>query len=120
MRSEGAQVSLDIWLTQEIDVGSPDGPEKQTFLDKNITHNLTGLWSFVGVYDALYMSDGQLAGEHAATLAVGVDFLLENEAACRTHDAPNGWGKYDDALPWLREVAEAFRKYPKATIRISK
>lgn len=113
-------MSLDIWLEQYLDFGGPDGPEKQTVLDKNITHNMTGLWRHVGVYDALYMSDGDTAEKHYPALAVGVDHMLERPDECRGFDAPNGWGTYKDALPWLQEVCEAFRKYPKATIRVSK
>lgn len=32
----------------------------------------------------------------------------------------NRWGTYDNALPWLRELAAACRRYPKATVRVSK
>lgn len=113
-------MSLNIYLEQEIDFGGPDGPEKQTVLDKNITHNLNRMWHHIGVYDALYMSGGDLAEKHYPALAVGLDRMLERPNECRTFDAPNGWGTYEHALPWLREVAEAFRKYPKATIRVSK
>jgi hypothetical protein len=113
-------MSLDIWLEQFVDFGGPDGPEKRVLLDKNITHNLNGMWRLIGVYDALYMSDGQLSGDHVGALEVGVDFMLDRPDECKKHDAPNGWGTYKDAVPWLRDVLDAFRRYPKATIRVSK
>jgi len=113
-------MSLDICLTQEVDFNGPDGLEEQVLLDKNITHNLTGLWRHVGVYDALYMSDGKLAEEIYPMLVVGVDHMLEKPDECRAFDATNGWGLYVHALPWLQEVAEACRKYPKAKVGVSK
>lgn len=113
-------MSLDLWLEFAVDYGGPGGPETTTIFETNMTHNLTGLWSFIKVYDALYMSDKELAGEHLGALEVGLDFMIEHEKECREFDAPNGWGTYDQALPWLQSVVEAFRRFPKATIRVSK
>lgn len=66
-------MSLDIWLTTTVDVGGPE-PETVTFIDKNITHNLSGMWRHIGVYDA---------------------------------------------LPWLQEMVEGCRRYPKAIVGVS-
>lgn len=112
-------MSLDIWLEMPLDTGGPE-PVRVTLLDMNFTHNVTGMWSLIGVYDALYMSNGDVAGKHIEALERGVKFMLDHPDECRKHNAPNGWGTYEQALPWLQEVLDGFRKHPKATIRISK
>jgi hypothetical protein len=113
-------MSLDISLYQDVDLGGPSGPERLTLFDISTTHNLSAMWEFVGVHEILYKSDGELAGKYAETLASGVSFMERHGDTCRQYDAPNFWGTYKQALPWLREVAAAFRKYPNATIRVSK
>ena len=91
-------------------------------MDKNITHNLTGMWRRAGVYDALYMSEGKKASEVTEVLVAG---LADMEAHPEIYDtdeynASNGWGLYKHALPWLREVVAGFRAFPNAIIRVSK
>ncbi len=113
-------MSLDIWLTQEVDYGGPDGPERVEHFSANITHNLTGLWSHVGIYEALYESDGKTAADILPALEVGHDAMLEKPEECRAFDAPNGWGTYKDALPWVAKLVEACRRYPRATIGVSR
>lgn len=113
-------MSLDIWLWAEVDLGGPEGPHKITLADKNITHNLVGMWRCAGVYDALYQSEGKKAADILPALEVGVDFMLENETECRKYDASNGWGCYEHALPFLQEMVEACRNFPKARIGVSR
>ena len=112
-------MSLDIYLYIDVDAGSSE-PTRITLLDRNITHNLGRMWQLAGVYDALYERDGQVAGDTWRTLMAGVEFMKTHPAECRALDSPNGWGTYKDALPWLEEVTEAFRKHPKATIGVSR
>ncbi len=113
-------MSLDIWLEQYVDYGGPDGPEKIVLMDENMTHNLTAMWELVGVYTALYHSEGKEAREVYDALTLGVEYMKRYPSLCKKHDAPNGWGTYEQALPWLEKVTEAFRRYPKATIRVSR
>lgn len=113
-------MSLDIWLYTKVDFGGPKGPETITHYDANITHNLGRMWGAAGVYDALYESEGKTAADILPALEVGVDAMLERPDDFRKYDAPNGWGLYEHALPWLQRLVEACRDYPKATIGISR
>lgn len=113
-------MSLDIWLTQEVDYGGPNGPERVEHFTANITHNLSRMWSQAGIWEALYESDGKTAADILPALEVGCDYMLEHPDECRAHDARNGWGTYKDALPWLQRLIEACRRYPKAEIRVSR
>lgn len=113
-------MSLDIWLYLEVDAGGPEEANRITLLSKNITHNLTGLWRHVGVYETLYHSEGKTAADILPNLEVAVDHMLEKPDECQTFDSPNGWGTYKDALPWLQEMVAGCRRYPKALIGVSR
>lgn len=113
-------MSLDIYLGRYIEYGGPDGRTWHEAYQANITHNLIPMWKLAGVYGALYESHGRLARDILPALEFGLLFMATHPDECRKLDAPNGWGKYDDARPWLRELAEACRRYPLADIRISR
>lgn len=111
-------MSLDIWLNVAACSNCERGNE--TVFDANITHNLVRMWQLAGVYDALYMSEGKRARDVLNALEGGLAYMRANPGECRQQDAPNGWGTYKDALPWLERLTEACRRYPDASIRISK
>lgn len=113
-------MSLDIYLGQEIDLGGPDGPEWHEVYNANITHNLGRMWQCAGVYDALYESHGKTAVDILPALEVGCDFMLTYPDECKKHNAPNGWGLYEHAVPWLQKLIAACRRYPKATVKVSR
>lgn len=50
-------MSLDIYLEIQVDTGGLE-PYRVALFSANATHNLTWLWDAIGVYDALYMKDG--------------------------------------------------------------
>lgn len=112
-------MSLDIYLEMDLDTGGAT-PEVINLYSANYTHNACRMWERAGVYDALYMSDGRLAGEVVATLWAGVARMTDDPAGFEALNPPNGWGSYATALPWLREVATAFRSHPKARIKVWK
>lgn len=111
-------MSLDYYLMAKADVGKPAPVELELF-SRNITHNLGKMWREAGVYDALYNSDGDYAIQHIATLEGGLaDMLLEPEKYKKLNPL-NGWGDYEGAIEFLKEVLNRCREYPKAIIRIS-
>lgn len=111
-------MSLDLWLT--IDACNHCGGGGQTVHDANITHNLTDMWRAAGVYDALYMSEGKRAEEILPVLEVGVEYMQRNPEECARFNAPNGWGLYEHALPFLEKFTSACRACPKAKVGLWK
>lgn len=89
-------------------------------VSKNITHNLGQMWKEAGIYDALYMSEGKKAEEILPVLKEGLNKMIDDPIKYKAFDAPNGWGEYRDALPWLTELIAEIREYPDGIISISK
>lgn len=89
----------------------------------NITHNLTRMADEAGIYGAVWRPE-----EHGITTAAQVAEVLRRGLAdmearpdhYRQFDATNGWGTYDQFLPWLREYLEACEQWPDATVRVSR
>ena len=104
-------MSLDISLNKVMEV---------SVVDKNITHNLSKMWREAGVYDALYNSEGKKAEDVIPTLEKGLQLMIQKPSHFKQFDASNGWGTYENAVPWLAELIEEFKKYPDGIIEISR
>jgi hypothetical protein len=108
-------MSYDIDLT--IDTGS-DEPITAVEVG-NYTSNVGPMWA-----DAL---GGRLLREYhdapcseaAGPLAEAVQRMEVDPERYRVMNPPNGWGNYEGALAYLRELAEACARHPKCTIWIS-
>jgi len=70
------------------------------------------MWRAAGCYDALYNSHGKKAKEILPKLESALLWLVTNPTKAKEYNAPNGWGLYENALPWLAEVCEYFRNNP--------
>lgn len=105
-------MSLDVYLTP------PDADEPEVWAG-NITHNLQPMWEEAGVLGALYESDGKRAAEVLPALREGAARMAADPTRYEAHNAPNGWGLYRHALPWLVELIQAFEANPDAIVRTS-
>lgn len=93
---------------------------KERLINMNITHNLTPMWRKAGIYDALYNSEGMEANEVLSTLIDGLNDMIANPKEYEKLNSPNGWGLYENAVPWLSELIKGFKDNPKAIIEVSK
>lgn len=103
-------MSLDIWLTATIET---------EVAEKNITHNLSGMWRQAGVYSALYESEGLRAKDVLPVLEEGLRLMQAQPQRFKVYDSPNGWGTYKNAVPWLSDLIVEFKKYPEGIIGVS-
>jgi hypothetical protein len=113
-------MSLDVTLYSEVDVGGRD-KECVEWFSANITHNLTEMADKAGIYKALWRPDEngyKQAKDILDILRDGYGLLKYNPAHYRQYDADNGWGTYDDFLPWVEEYLDACAKYPDAYIEV--
>ena len=90
---------------------------------KNITHNLRTMANAAGVYNALWRAPENnivQARQLVPILKVGIEKLTSNPEEFYQFNSENGWGTYDQFLPWLKELLEECQTYPNAYIRISR
>ena len=115
-------MSLDVYLYFPVDVGR-DEPESHIVYDANITHNLNKMASEAGIYDCLWRPDEhgiERAEQIIEPLSKGLDDLRSRPHHYEQFNASNGWGMYDDFVPWCGKYLEACREYPKALVRVSR
>ncbi len=105
-------MSLDIELIEDNDL----------VFEANITHNLCEMAEELGLYLPLWRnkkSGVYCAGDLIVPLVVAINNMREDPAKYKAFDSPNGWGTYDDFLPWLEDLLVACKNYPCATIETS-
>jgi hypothetical protein len=104
-------MSLDIWLTAVVE---------HEVVSRNITHNLGKMWVEAGIYDALYRSEGKRAMDVLPELENGLVLMVNEPERFKKFSASNGWGTYEQAVPWLADLIEKFKEYPEGKIGISR
>jgi hypothetical protein len=115
-------VSLDFWLKSEPcpTCGHRGTDDLPSF---NITHNLGKMAREAGVYQALWRPDEhgyRRARDIVPILERGLADLVKRPAYFQKLNAPNGWGRYEDFVPFVREVLQACKKHPDALIEVSR
>ena len=94
--------------------------EHEVFHTENITHNLIPMFAAAGLYKILWHGDHLVAGEQVAALEAGLRDMERRPDHYRRIESPDGWGRYTNAVPWLRRVIAACRAHPEATLRCSR
>lgn len=114
----------------------------ENVFDVNITHNLGGMASACGLYEAMwrpYMlypgykefdnydeeykfedSITVIAGDIIPNLQKGIDSLELNPETYKKLNPENGWGSYETLLRVAKELLEACTKYPNAKIEVDR
>lgn len=123
-------MSLDLYLQSAVpttktcrcaDCGNEHAvSEPEVYFDVSITHNLSAMFGHAGVYSILWRGGGLRAGDVLPKLEAALADMRARPEHFRTFDAPNGWGTYRDAVPWLARVVDACREYPDAVLRCSR
>jgi hypothetical protein len=105
-------VSLDVYLE-----------ETTQFFNGNITHNLGEMAHQAGLYDVLWRPD-EIYHFHAyqliPSLEKGLALLKSDPERFKKFDSPNGWGLYDNFVPFVENYLEACKKNPNAEVRVSR
>jgi len=105
-------MSLDVLLTDA------DGVEVYS---DNITHNLGKMADEAGIYACLWRPDENgitHAKQIVEPLAAGLALLVADPARFEKLNAPNGWGKWKDFVPWCARYLQACRNNPEALVRV--
>jgi hypothetical protein len=111
-----ASMSLDFHL--ENDQGEP-------LAHFNITHNLNIMADEAGIYECLWRPEEQdppitTAAQCVPLLQAGLTTLKAGPHKFRLLSAKNGWGTYEQFVPWVEEVLAACEANPDAFVSASR
>jgi hypothetical protein len=107
-------VSLDVYLT---------AVRPTCVFSSNITHNLNRMATEAGIYKHLWRPEEigiTKASQLVEPLRAGLALMKSDPARFRAFSADNGWGTYDQFLPWIEEYLMACEANPDATVEASR
>ncbi len=90
-----------------------------TLYDANITHNLGRMAEEAGIYKCLWRPEEcgiTKAKELITPLREGLAKLQADERHYSKFNAANGWGLYENFVPWVSAYLEACEAYPDADV----
>lgn len=91
--------------------------------EANITHNLNKMAAEAGIYKHLWRPEeiGVTRAEQLIEpLRAGLLLMVERPSYFEQWDAPNGWGRFENFLPWVAKYLEACIANPNAEIKVSR
>lgn len=97
--------------------------EMESVFDANITHNLSGMAAEAGIDDHLWDPEKigiTKAKELIEPLKKGLADMKARPDHYKKFDAKNGWGTYDDFVPWIERYLSACEEYPEASVEVSR
>lgn len=89
----------------------------------NITHNLGEMADEAGIYKQLWYPEEigiSKAAQLIEPLTAGLEKLKANPKYFRRFDSPNGWGVYENFVPFVENYLEACQQFPEANVRVSR
>jgi hypothetical protein len=107
-------VSLDVYLEDE------SGEEVYW---ANITHNLGRMATEADLYDVVWRPEEvgvETAGDLIGPLRAGILRMREGRERFEKFEASNGWGRYENFVPWLERYLRACEESPEARVRASR
>lgn len=121
-------MSLDVWLNDETPracehCGGSGVIKSRKVFESNITHNLGRMAEEAGIYEACWRPEEigvETAGELIPRLRSGIERLKNDPARYSRFDASNGWGTYEQFVPWVEEYLTACERYPDAAVFVSR
>ena len=89
---------------------------------QNITHNLNLMADAAGFYEHIWHPDlvgVKTANDLIEPLIKGLEDMKKRPDYFKQFGARNGWGTYDQFIPWLEELLSKCKEYPEAIIEVS-
>lgn len=116
-------MSLDITFTIQCNEYCPHCGEildtqGQEVFETNITSNLMSMANEASVIDITWgaCENVKTAQDMINPLSKGISIMEQDPDRFKAFDSSNGWGTYNDFLPWLKELLNAAIEYPTATV----
>lgn len=97
--------------------------ETREVYDGNITHNLNKMAAAADLYQALWRPDEincTKAKDITGMLERGLKRLKKDPEGFKKLNPDNGWGNYDNLIEFVESYLDACKKWPNATIQVSR
>ena len=99
-------------------------PNEDSFViySANITHNMCPMAKAANIYDLLWRgpeNNIKKAHQLVEPLLNAISLMVREPAKFIELNPSNGWGSYDDFLPWLVKLAAKCAEYPDAEVEVS-
>ena len=137
-------MSLDVYLTRKRWISYDEGKtlieDDEEVYSANITHNLGDMAQEAGIYEALWRPyrlvdgyietdnyDDELQFEQKQVIkAFDITNVIEKGLAdmkarpdyFKKFDSPNGWGLYQNFIPFIEKYLDALKEYPDAIVSV--
>lgn len=120
-------MGLNVYLSRKkwisYDAGKTLTEEEEYVYDANITHNLSEMADKAGIYQALWRPEE--IGKNKATelihiLENGLIALKLKPEYFEKFNSDNGWGMYENFVPFVENYLNACREYPDADVYASR
>lgn len=117
-------------------------PENEQLYWANITHNLGKMADEAGIYEALWrpyrlhkdykhfdIYEDEIDFEQSVTIYAkdiidivekGLKKLIDKPDYYSKFNSPNGWGTYENFVPWIKKYLEALKEYPESKILVDR
>lgn len=115
-------MSLDVYLKQTLSTCQPTC-ELITVYQANITHNLGKMAHGAGIYQCLWRPeelDITKAAQLIAPLTNGLNKLNGDPDYFELLNSSNGWGLYENFVPFVEKYLAACMQYPDAFVFVSR
>lgn len=110
-------MSLSVYLT----VTKPCEVYSRNY-SRNITHNLGMMAQEAGIYQHLWRPE-ELGIKYATDLIdplrAGLELLKSDPERFKAFNSPNGWGMYENFIPFVEDYLNACIETPEAVIEVS-
>ena len=113
-------MSLDVYLSPP---KCPHCGRAAEGYSRNITHNLGAMAKEAGIYLHCWRPEEigiTKAAQLIQPLRDGIALMESDPTRFRAHNSPNGWGLYENFLPWLKDYLAACESMPDADVSVSR
>ena len=117
-------------------------PENEQLYWANITHNLGKMAYEAGIYEALWrpyrlhkdykhfdIYEDEINFEQSVTIYAkdiiyivenGLKKLIDKPDYYSKFNSPNGWGTYENFVPWVERYLAALKEYPESKVEVDR
>lgn len=117
-------------------------PEHEELFWANITHNLGKMADAAGIYEALWhpyrlhkdykhfdnydeeynfeQSVNIYAEDIVEIVEIGLRKMKDDPDYFIKFNSPNGWGLYENFVPWIEKYLKALKKYPESKVIVER